>query len=98
MFAMRCTRKPLDRIPGVVEEAAPSTTVLGDWYANILFGHPQVVLLVSEKSLLPAVTANPVIFKGCVPVSSSESWMEFAAGLSALIEPLVPATKGRSGK
>jgi PadR family transcriptional regulator PadR len=28
----------------------------------------------------------------------AESWMEFAAGLSALIEPLVPATKGRSGR
>ena len=55
MFALRCTRKLLDRIPGVVEEPAPSTTVLGDWTANILFSRPQVILLVSEKSLLPIV-------------------------------------------
>ena len=61
MFALRCTRKLLDRIPGVVEETAPSTTVLGDWYANILFGRPQVVLLASEKSLLPIVVpAAPI--------------------------------------
>lgn len=55
MFALRCTRKLLDRIPGVIGEPAPSTTVLGDWTANILFSRPQVILLVSEKSLLPIV-------------------------------------------
>lgn len=55
MFALRCTRKLLDLIPGTVEEPAPSTTVPGDWYANTPFSRPEVVLLVSEKSLLPIV-------------------------------------------
>jgi hypothetical protein len=61
MFALRCTRKLLDLIPGVVEDPAPSTTVLGDWYANICPGHPGAILLVSERALLPiAVTAAPI--------------------------------------
>ena len=55
MFALRCTAKLLDRIPGRLEEAAASTTVLGDWYANILFSRPQIILIVSEKTLLPVV-------------------------------------------
>ena len=34
----------------------PSTTLLGDWYANILFARPeQLVLCVSERTLLPVV-------------------------------------------
>jgi hypothetical protein len=39
------------------------TTVLGDWYANILFARPeQLVVCVSERSLLPVVvTAAPAI-------------------------------------
>ncbi len=35
---------------------AASTTVLGDWYANILrFGKQQCILCVSEKTLLPVL-------------------------------------------
>lgn len=37
---------------------ATSTTVLGDWYANILFTRPrQLVLCISERTLLPVVVA-----------------------------------------
>lgn len=40
----------------VQAEAIDSTTKLGDWYANILhFGHRQVVLCTSAKSLLSVV-------------------------------------------
>ena len=61
MFALRCTRKLLDLIPGVVEEPGPSTTILGDWYANICPSEPRVILLVSERALLPvAVLTAPV--------------------------------------
>jgi hypothetical protein len=61
MFAMRCTRKLLDLIPGCVEKPAPSTTILGDWYANICPDHPDVILLVSERALLPvAILAAPL--------------------------------------
>src|SRR5262249_43825383 len=39
-------------------EGAPSTppsTNLGDWYAHLLFTRPQVVLCVSERTLLPVL-------------------------------------------
>lgn len=57
MFVLRCTEKLLDRLnvtPG--PDPAPSDTVLGDWYANLVrVGRIQVVLAVSERSLLPVV-------------------------------------------
>jgi hypothetical protein len=35
---------------------APSTTVLGDWFAQLVFvGHQRYVLLVSERSRLPVI-------------------------------------------
>ena len=57
MYALRCTRKLLDRAPVQVQQAAPEpTTLLGDWYANILFSRPQhLVLCLSERTLLPVV-------------------------------------------
>ena len=42
----------------IAEESpiSPSTTALGDWYANILFSRPQqLILCVSERTLLPVV-------------------------------------------
>lgn len=57
MFALRCTQKLLDRINASPDpEPAPSDTVLGDWYANLVrAGRTQVVLAVSERTLLPVV-------------------------------------------
>ena len=57
MFTLRCTQKLLRRMPAVLrgENAAP-TTLLGDWYANVLFLRPhQVALCISERTLLPLV-------------------------------------------
>jgi hypothetical protein len=55
MVTLRCTQKLLRRLDVSDKPAAP-TTVLGDWYANILFSRPhQLVLCVSERSLLPVV-------------------------------------------
>ena len=55
MVTLRCTQKLLRRLD-VTERPAAPTTVLGDWYANILFSRPhQLVLCVSERSLLPVV-------------------------------------------
>jgi hypothetical protein len=57
VFALRCTQKLLGRVnaaPGL-EPASPDT-VLGDWYANLVrFGRTQLVLAVSERTLLPVV-------------------------------------------
>lgn len=55
MVTLRCTRKLLRRLAQSEQSTAP-TTVLGDWYANVLFSRPQqLVLCVSERSLLPVV-------------------------------------------
>ena len=57
MFTLRCTQRLLRRIPGapLSEDAAP-TTLLGDWYANLLFHRPQqIVLCITERTLLPLI-------------------------------------------
>lgn len=57
MFALRCTQKLLDRL-NVAPDPEPTRpdTVLGDWYANLVrAGRTQVVLAVSERTLLPVV-------------------------------------------
>ena len=63
MFAVRCTRKLLERgAPKVLDKPAPPTTVLGDWYANIVVTRAEhLVVCISEKTLLPVVvTAKDV--------------------------------------
>lgn len=63
MFAVRCTRKLLNRgAPKVLATPVTPTTVLGDWYANIVFARPeQLVVCISSKTLLPVVvTAKDV--------------------------------------
>ena len=55
MFALRCTQKLLDCIPGRESEPGLSETLLGDWYANVHEDEPPLVLLISERTLLPIV-------------------------------------------
>lgn len=56
MTTLRCTKKLLQRLRLPKETAiSPPTTILGDWYANLLFSRPQLVLCVSERALLPVV-------------------------------------------
>ena len=54
MFRLRCTRKLLQRIKDEpLEGSVPTTTALGDWYANVIpmpFG--ELLLFVNERSLL----------------------------------------------
>ena len=56
MFIARGTKKFRDRVrvPAASPELAP-TTVLGDWYATVLFWRPQVALFVDERTLLPVL-------------------------------------------
>lgn len=54
MMTLRCTRKLLEalRAPSAVE-LAPTSTVLGDWYANLYEARPgRIVLCLNERSLL----------------------------------------------
>ena len=74
MVTLRCTQKLLRRLDATERLAAP-TTVLGDWYANILFSRPhQLVLCVSERSLLPVVLPAKETY-------SLASRLAFATGL-----------------
>ncbi len=54
MFRLRCTRKLLQRIKDEpLEGSVPTTTALGDWYANVIpmpFG--ELLLFVNERSFL----------------------------------------------
>jgi hypothetical protein len=56
MFRLRCTRKLLQRIKDEpLEGSVPTTTALGDWYANVIpmpFG--ELLLFLNERSLLTA--------------------------------------------
>ena len=61
MVTIRCTQKLLMRWPLTETQNAATTTVLGDWYANILFVRPQIVLFINERSLLGVpVLAAPI--------------------------------------
>lgn len=57
MFTLRCTRRLFRQLHVAPADVAPEpTTVLGDWYANILFHRPKhFVLCVSERTLLPVL-------------------------------------------
>lgn len=56
MLIVRATRKLL-RLAGPPTAAADeqSSTLLGTWYATVLFWKPRVVLLVNESTLLPVL-------------------------------------------
>jgi hypothetical protein len=63
VFTLRCTRKLLRRLGAKPSsEVAEPSTVLGDWYANLLHLRPQqLVLAMNERSLLCAlVPAAPI--------------------------------------
>jgi len=56
VYVVHGTRKFLERVgePTRTEVGDP-TTVLGDWYATVLFWKPQVGLFVNESTLLPVL-------------------------------------------
>ncbi len=54
MLVVHATRKLLERLRVRPADAiAPSTTILGSWYATVLFWRPQVALWINERTLLP---------------------------------------------
>ena len=56
MFTVRGTKKFLDRVGRPVADPLPSSsTVLGDWYANVLFWRPQVALFVNATTFVPVL-------------------------------------------
>src|SRR6266516_2390982 len=56
VFVVHATSKLLTRVGTPVPDVSGrSRTVLGDWYATILFWQPQVALFVNESTLLPVL-------------------------------------------
>jgi hypothetical protein len=55
VLVVRGTKKFLDRVGAPEAEPRASTTVLGDWYATVLFWKPHVALFVNEPTLLPVL-------------------------------------------
>jgi len=56
MIAIRCTKKLLVRVGAQSPVTAPTTAILGDWYARpVAVRHQRLVLLISEHSRLPVV-------------------------------------------
>ena len=57
MVVLRCTQKLLLRLKQAdLSPGTESTTLLGDWYGNILrIGRQQFLLFISERSRLPVV-------------------------------------------
>ena len=56
MLIVRATKKLLRLAgPSTVSDDDRGTTLLGPWYATVLFWRPRVVLLVNEVTLLPVL-------------------------------------------
>ncbi len=56
MFSIHATKSLLDRVKRpVLPAVSKPATILGNWYANVLFWKPQVALLVNERTLLPVL-------------------------------------------
>ena len=62
MLNLRCTQKLLQRLKVEPEQdKETSTTKLGDWHANLIYTTPELILFMSEKTLLPVlVAAKPI--------------------------------------
>jgi hypothetical protein len=82
MFTLRCTLKLLRRgLTESFQDGAPATTLLGDWYANVLVARPQhLVLCVSERTLLPVIV--PAKGAGALPARLVQSLPPILAALS----------------
>jgi len=56
VLVVRATKKLLGLVgPSTASDRERGTTLLGPWYANVLFWRPRVVLLVNEATLLPVL-------------------------------------------
>jgi hypothetical protein len=81
MFVLRCTQRLLARTKASVEPKPPiSDTRLGDWYANVVHvGRQQLMLAISEKTLLPVV----------IPVAPLPTLVSrLSAGLAIVLDEL----------
>lgn len=80
MLTLRCTKKLLTRLKVKPDlQPPPSTTKLGDWYADVLnMGRERLVLCVSERALLPVI----------VPAAGADLDVKLSRGLRETLEAL----------
>lgn len=93
MLTLRCTKKLLTRMKVKPDlQPPPSTTKLGDWYADVLnMGRERLVLCVSQRTLLPVVA----------PAAGAATDLDakLARGLRETLEALnVPKAASRDGE
>ena len=89
MFSIPATRKLLGRVNRpVVPPVSEPATILGNWYANVLFWKPQVVLLVNERTLLPVLMplAPAATLAERFPGSAPASILETLGVVPAFVE------------
>ena len=93
MVTLRCTRKLLRRLRVPDESVvSPPTTLLGDWYANILFSRPQqLVLCMSERTLLPVVILAKEL--ETLPLRLAAGLREMLARIGVPQEPIESETR-----
>jgi hypothetical protein len=107
MYTLRCTRKLLRRMDETPSsEAVAPTTVLGDWYANLLYLRPQqLVLAMNERTLLcaliPAAPAATVAERlrlevGAVLSDIGVPAAKVQAELAAMVHVAIGATASRA--
>jgi hypothetical protein len=73
VFSLRCTKKLLDRMRATPEPDPPEpSTILGDWYANLLYTPAgQLILTISERTLLPVLI--PAVDAKSLPARVSQA-------------------------
>jgi hypothetical protein len=78
MLVVHATKKLLERLrpEALAGPETSSTTMLGSWYATVLFWRPQVALFVNEATLLPVL----------MPLAPAVTLLErFRAALATLL-------------
>lgn len=88
VLTIRPTQKLAKRL-GVelLPEAAPSTTILGDWYCTLLYTRPkQLILAVSEKSRLPLLfpAAGTDLFEERLPAALGQTLLALGVPVSTI--------------
>ena len=81
MYPLRCTKKLLDRMRVAPEPNPPAaTTILGDWYANLVYvGNRQLMLCVCDKTLLPVIV--PAVHAKLLPYRLPEALFDVLKAL-----------------
>ena len=86
MMALCCTQKLLGRLkakPGL--DSTVATTVLGHWYANLIYiGRQQVILCASEKSFLPVLLATKDLSTMPTRLLNGAAWILTKIGVPEL--------------